>query len=122
MVGAPPAPPEPPRRARGARTPRARTTNSLDFGAAPAQPARGRSGTPRAPVLWLQPDAPSPRLVQADPRLLAALDLMRRMPPSRMESSLEGAPRLTEHLQGPMWQAQRRLRGAQTGTQLPLPL
>ena len=29
---------------------------------------------------------------QADPRLLAALDLMRRMPPSRMESSLEGAP------------------------------
>jgi hypothetical protein len=27
---------------------------------------------------------------QADPRLLAALDLMRRMPPSRMESSLEG--------------------------------
>ena len=28
---------------------------------------------------------------QADPRLLAALDLMRRMPPSRMESSLEGA-------------------------------
>lgn len=30
---------------------------------------------------------------QADPQLLAALDLMRRMPPSRMETSLEGAPR-----------------------------
>lgn len=28
----------------------------------------------------------------ADPKLLASLDLMRRMPPSRMESSLEGAP------------------------------
>ena len=26
----------------------------------------------------------------ADPRLLASLDLMRRMPPSRMEASLEG--------------------------------
>ena len=28
----------------------------------------------------------------ADPKLLASLDLMRRMPPSRMESSLEGVP------------------------------
>ena len=27
-----------------------------------------------------------------DGRLLASLDLMRRMPPSRMENSLEGAP------------------------------
>ena len=30
----------------------------------------------------------------ADKRLLASLDLMRRMPPSRMESSLEGTARL----------------------------
>jgi hypothetical protein len=32
-----------------------------------------------------------PEVAMADPRLLASLDLMRRMPPSRMEASLEGA-------------------------------
>jgi hypothetical protein len=30
--------------------------------------------------------------IMGDERLLASLDLMRRMPPSRMENSLEGAP------------------------------
>jgi hypothetical protein len=31
------------------------------------------------------------RAIMGDERLLASLDLMRRMPPSRMENSLEGA-------------------------------
>ena len=47
---------------------------------------RGRAGATEP-----RPERSTDADEMADPRLLASLDLMRRMPPSRMETSLEGA-------------------------------
>ena len=96
-------PPARPDRLARARGPARRRTQTrwLILGADGGALAPAPSGSLGAPALQLSAHAPSPPVVQADPRLLAALDLMRRMPPSRMESSLEGAPPRPEQLPGP---------------------
>lgn len=61
-------------------------------------PGRGHEQRPPHAGILTRPRVSSPFLPfatarsMADKRLLASLDLMRRMPPSRMENSLEGPP------------------------------